>query len=218
MVRRELVPAVSPPRSRPSAGYRAGPGGGYRARPLRSSPARSVAALAGAAFLALPAAAGSASTSPSGDLSLSNEWNRSTWAYAAAPAPIYARPDRRARRVDHAHLETEDGFPEVYLLLSLHTDAHGQTWVRLRIPGRPNGRTGWVLRPTLGAFHATRWLLVINLRRRALTAYFNGRVRFRAPVGVGKPSSPTPPGRFWVREQGLKERELFVPLRAVRSQ
>ena len=25
-------------------------------------------------------------------------------------------------------------------------------------------------------------------------------------------------GRFWVREQGLKERELFVPLRAVRSQ
>jgi hypothetical protein len=193
MVRRELVPAVSPPRSRPSAGY--------RARLLRASLARSLAALAGAAFLTLPVAVGSASTSPSGDLSLSNEWNASTWAYAAAPAPIYARPDRRARRVDHVHLETEDGFPEVYLLLSLHTDAHGQAWVKLRIPGRPNGRTGWVLRPALGAFRETRWLLVIDLRRRALTAYFDGRVRFRAPVGIGKPSSPTPPGRFWVRER-----------------
>jgi hypothetical protein len=193
MVRRELVPAVSPPRSRPSAWN--------RARLLRASLALSLPALAGAAFLTLPVAAGSASTSPSGDLSLSNEWNFSTWAYGAAPAPIYARPDRRARRADHVRLETEDGFPEVYLLLALHTDARGQAWVRLRIPGRPNGRTGWVLRPALSAFHETRWLLVINLRRRALTAYFDGHLRFRAPVGIGRPSSPTPPGRFWVRER-----------------
>jgi hypothetical protein len=141
------------------------------------------------------------SSKPSGEISLSNEWDLTTWAHPLARAPIYARPDARARRIDHVHLETEDGFLEVYVLLALVTDAHGQTWVRLRIPGRPNGRIGWVPRSALGGFHQSHWLVVISLRRRALTAYLHGRVRFRAPIGVGKPSSPTPPGRFWVRER-----------------
>ena len=141
------------------------------------------------------------STEPAGDIILSNERDLTTWAHSLARAPIYALPIRRARRVDHVHIETEDGFPEVYLLLALRIDSRGEVWVRLRIPGRPNGRTGWVLRASLGAFHQTRWLVVIDLRRRALTAYFAGRVRFRAPVGVGKSSTPTPSGRFWVREK-----------------
>jgi hypothetical protein len=116
-------------------------------------------------------------------------------------APIYAHPDARSRRVDHVHLETEDGFPEVYLLLARRIDAQGREWIRLRIPRRPNGRTGWVMREVLEEFHHTRWRVVVSLRRRELTAYNDGRVRFRAPVGVGKPSTPTPPGRFWIRER-----------------
>jgi lipoprotein-anchoring transpeptidase ErfK/SrfK len=74
-------------------------------------------------------------------------------------------------------------------------------WIQLRIPGRPNGRTGWVSRDALGAFHETRWLLVIDRRARRLTAFVDGRPRFTAPVGVGKPSTPTPPGHFWIRER-----------------
>src|SRR4029077_4795100 len=135
-------------------------------------------ALAGACA-AVPATASEGA--PSGVI-LSNERDLTTWAYSLARAPIYAHPDRHARRIDHVHLETEDGYPEVYVLLALRIDARGQVWIRLRIPGRPNGRTGWVPRAALGGFHRTRWLIVINLRVRALTAYFAGHVRFRAPV------------------------------------
>jgi L,D-transpeptidase catalytic domain len=134
------------------------------------------------------------------DAALSDERMLTTWAHPLEAVPIYARPDTHSRRVSHLHLQTEDGFDEVYLLLSSHTDALGREWVRLRIPARPNGRTGWVQRESLGSFHQTHWLVVINLRERRLTAYFKGHVRFTAPVGVGKPSSPTPPGRFWIRE------------------
>ena len=134
------------------------------------------------------------------DVQLSNERTLTTWAHPLEAVPIYAHPDTHARRLSHLHLETEDGFDEVYLLLSSRTDAQGREWVKLRIPARPNGRTGWVQRESLGAFHRTRWLVVINLRERRLTAYFDGRRRYTAPVGVGKPSSPTPPGRFWIRE------------------
>ena len=47
----------------------------------------------------------------------------------------------------------------------------------------------------------TRWRVRINLSLRRMTVYFDGRERLVAPVGVGKPSTPTPTGHFWVRER-----------------
>jgi hypothetical protein len=138
---------------------------------------------------------------PPPDRRLSNERTLTTWAHPWEPAPIYSRPDPRARRVAELHLLTEDGFPEVYLLLATHTDAQGREWVQLRVPQRPNGHTGWVLREVLGSFRVTHWLIVVSLSRRHLDAYLDGRLRQSVPVGVGKPSSPTPPGRFWIRER-----------------
>jgi hypothetical protein len=132
---------------------------------------------------------------------LSNERTQTTWAYAAELLPIYAHPDLRARRISHLHYQTEDGFPEIYLLLRSHTDAQGSRWIKLRIPGRPNGRTGWVSRNALGTFHETHWLVVIDRRTQRLSAFVSGHLRFSAPVGVGKPSTPTPPGHFWIRER-----------------
>jgi len=132
---------------------------------------------------------------------LSNERTLTTWAHPQEPGAIYAKPEPHAQLVGSVHMETEDGFAEVYLLLSSYTDAHGREWVQLRIPGRPNGRTGWAPRELLGEFHTTRWLIVVNLDQRRLTAYFDGRRRMTAPVGVGKPSTPTPPGHFWIRER-----------------
>jgi hypothetical protein len=142
-----------------------------------------------------------ASAPPAADARLSDERTQTTWAHAAELVPIYAEPDVRARGISHLHYQTEDGFPEIYLLLRSHTDAQGRLWIKLRIPGRPNGRTGWVSRDALGAFHGTHWLVVIDRRTRRLTAFVNGRPRFSAPVGVGKPSTPTPPGHFWIRER-----------------
>lgn len=148
-----------------------------------------------------PQQPGTTSPVPAADVRLSNERTLTTWAHPVSTLPIYSRPDTAARRVTRVRLETEDGFAEVYLLLVSHTDAQGRVWIRLRIPGRPNGRTGWVLRSALGAFQQTHWLLVISLRERRLTAYLKGRRRFTAPVGVGKPSTPTPSGHFWIRER-----------------
>jgi hypothetical protein len=132
---------------------------------------------------------------------LSNEWTLTRWAHPLTGGAILTSPRRGSRRVGRIHLETEDGFAEVYLLLSAYTDPSGMEWVELRIPGRPNGRTGWVSREALGDFHRTQWSIVVNLRRRRLSAFFDGRLRRTAPVGVGKPSTPTPTGRFWIRER-----------------
>ncbi|MDT7803347.1 MAG: hypothetical protein QOI78_6780 [Actinomycetota bacterium] len=135
------------------------------------------------------------------DQRLSDERTYTRWAFIAAPAYIYGGGSLRARRVGRLRWYTEDGFPEVYVLLRSHTDAHGQQWIQLRVPGRPNGLTGWVRREALGNFNLTRYLVVVDRHRLRMTVYEGGRKRWSAPVGVGKAGTPTPAGRFWIRER-----------------
>src|SRR5206468_1330534 len=106
---------------------------------------------------------------------LSNEQTVTRWANPAYLGTIYAGPSPSARHVGRLHMDTEDGFPEVYVLLKEHVNATGNHWILLRIPGRPNGQTGWVRRTELRRFGTSHWLLVVNRRAEQLTAYDNGR-------------------------------------------
>ena len=132
---------------------------------------------------------------------LSNETTLTSWAHPEAREWIRARPQPNGRRVARISLLTPDGFPEVYVLLASYVDGDGRTWIEVRIPGRPNGRTGWLPREDLGAFHQTRWRIVVNREERHMTVYYAGRVLRVFPVGVGKPSTPTPAGHFWIDER-----------------
>jgi hypothetical protein len=132
---------------------------------------------------------------------LSNEVTLSTWAHPESPGPIYARPNSHSRQVAKVHLYTADGFLEVYPLLDSFIDAQGNEWVKVRIPGRPNGRTGWVSRELLGSFNRTHWRILVNRETRRMHVYYGGRLVKVFPVGVGKPSTPTPAGHFWVDER-----------------
>ena len=173
---------------------------------MSASPLFTCLALAGA-LLAFPGSSLAAQVvtptapAPGKTVRLSNERTRTLSARIQEAAAIHSQPASSARRIGRLRWQTEDGFAEVYLLLRAYTDANGVEWVQLRIPGRPNGRTGWVLRTALGSFRSTNLLLVVNRRHRTITLYRNGKRRFRRPVGVGKPSSPTPAGHFWIRER-----------------
>jgi L,D-transpeptidase catalytic domain len=132
---------------------------------------------------------------------LSNELTLTVWAHPEGTGRIYLHPSTRASRVAKIHLYDADGFPEVYLLLSSYVDSEGREWVEVRVPGRPNGRTGWMLRELLGSFHRTHWRIVVNRAERRMRVYYDGRLLRVFPVGVGKPSTPTPAGHFWIDER-----------------
>ena len=157
--------------------------------------------MAAVAAIVSVAAAAPAHAQSDGPVRLSDERTFTRWASAAVRAKVYARPSPEARRVGRLRLLTEDGFPEVYVLLASSHDAAGATWVRLRLPQRPNGVTGWVRRDALGPFQLVRTRLVVNRRTLRVTLYVRGKRRFRARVGVGAPGTPTPAGRFWIREK-----------------
>ena len=153
------------------------------------------------AILATAGSALSAKRPHKPDQILSNEITYTRWAYVARIANVYGAPRTSAHRITKLHWLTEDGFSEIYLLLRAHWDSHGLEWVKLRIPGRPNGRIGWVEANALTSFHMTRQRVVINRARLRLYFYDRGHLRWSAPVAVGKPSTPTPSGRFWIRER-----------------
>jgi hypothetical protein len=163
-----------------------------------SSTSRASAALAVVVSIGASAPAHAEPPTP---LRLSNETTFTRWASAVTHAPAYARPSAEARRVGRLRLLTEDGFPEVYVLLTSLRKAPRAIWIRLRLPQRPNNVTAWVRRRALGPFHLVHTRLVVNRRRLRVTLFDRGRRRFRAPVGMGAPGTPTPSGRFWIREK-----------------
>jgi len=136
-----------------------------------------------------------------GTVLLSNERTFARWAHPLRRAPIRWAPRAGARLVASTHMRTEDGFPEVYLALRSWGDREGHSWVEVRIPMRPNGRTGWVRHSALGPLYRVRTVLIVDRQALRSTLYRRGRPVWSAPVGIGKPGTPTPAGRFWIREK-----------------
>jgi hypothetical protein len=145
---------------------------------------------------------------------LSDELTVTRFANAVQRAPVRARPDFKGRHLDRLHYHTEDGPLETYLVLESRVRAlDGTTWVRIRVPGRPNGRTGWVPRDDLGPLFAVTTRLLVDRHALRATLYRSGRRIWTSRIGIGKPSTPTPAGRFWVRTRlkGLGGGTIYGP-------
>lgn len=158
------------------------------------------------ATLLVGAAQASSNASPptqtvAGRETLSNERTLTVWARALTPAAVRANPATDARAVARLHTQTEDGFPEVYVVLAQWRAPGAALWIEVRVPMRPNGTTGWVPRSTLGRFRTVTTELVIRRRGLRLSLYRDGRRILEAPIGIGKSHTPTPAGHFWVRER-----------------
>jgi lipoprotein-anchoring transpeptidase ErfK/SrfK len=143
---------------------------------------------------------------------LSNETTFTRWAYTNLDLKLRKSPATSSKAVGKLHFNTEDGPPEIYLALQMFTTAKGVEWVQVRITGRPNGRKGWVQREGLGEFHLIHVQLVVNRKTLRATLYKNGKQIFKAPVGVGKASTPTPGGKYWIREKLKGFGPVYGPL------
>lgn len=174
-----------------------------RGREASSRTRLGVLAFALPVALALPAAASADSTpGDKGSVRLSNERTLTRWAHPVHQgARIRSLPTARARSIVRTHHLTEDGFPEVYLVLRSWSNSKGRTWLKVRIPMRPNGKKGWVRDSALGPLYRVRTQLVVDRPKLRATLYRRGRQLWSAPVGIGAPSTPTPPGHFWIREK-----------------
>lgn len=107
--------------------------------------------------------------------------------------------DRRARGTRVRAWRPITGGQTVLPVVGHRTTKDGVRWLRVMVPGRPNGRKGWIAKrgtvPT-----TTSWRLVLRTSRRRVLVYHRGRLVRSFAAVVGKPSTPTPRGRFFVEE------------------
>jgi lipoprotein-anchoring transpeptidase ErfK/SrfK len=116
---------------------------------------------------------------------------------------IRSKPDGRTVWVLKARRPIT-GARTVLPVLRRTLDSSGNFWLQVRLPGRVTGGgkpppTGWI-RASRTELQETPWHIVVDLAARRLVVYKYGRVVRRFRAVVGKPSTPTPTGQYFVEE------------------
>jgi hypothetical protein len=148
----------------------------------------------GAVVLSIPASASAGSY-----IRLSDErtWTRS--AFVERSTPVRAGPRIDADKIARLRPFTFHGRPEVVMVLGTR-EVGGRIWLRIRFPGLGR-RIGWVTQQALSGPSIHRTLIVIDRDAPGLRVLRKGKVVQRVSVGVGAIASPTPPGRYYIRER-----------------
>ena len=169
-----------------------------------------IAALAATAAAAAPATTAAAESAgplraagvhgPYGHERLSDERTLTRIGYPTLLYRIRSAPGKQHRVTGKLRFYTEDRAPENYLVLRSTIGSNGKPWLQIRVPRRPNGSKGWVPAPAL-QIRTLKTQLEIDKSRQTAWLRKNGEKIWRSPVGIGAPGTPTPAGRFWVRER-----------------
>ncbi len=117
---------------------------------------------------------------------------------------VRSAPSRTASVVTKLSQFRPDFHPRTVMAIDERRGAAGApTWYRISVPGRPNGRTGWIPAAAAEVKPVDRWLVVYRGSRK-FQFYVDGRLRRTGPVAVGARGMETPIGLFYVQS-------TFVP-------
>jgi L,D-transpeptidase catalytic domain len=128
----------------------------------------------------------------------------SLWAPVRRPIAIRDAPSAGGSIVAHVTSSTPEGTENIVLVTG-PTRSAGGLWV----PVRAAETTGWAPRAALGGYEAVDTRLLVDTSTFTATLLRANRVVFRARIGVGTASAPTPTGSFYVRNQLTRYRSAF---------
>ena len=153
----------------------------------------------GAGLVAVPAAGAGASTA-SAPAAIATVTAIGSGPIAWPSVAVRSQPSHTAAVLKTMTQFRPDFRPRVVLALSQRNDPKTgkPTWYRITIPGRPNGRTGWIPAASASLKPIDRWL-VIYRGARTFEFYVNGKIMRTGKVAVGKKGTETPTGLFYVQ-------------------
>lgn len=112
---------------------------------------------------------------------------------------VRSAPRRHARRVAVLREFRSDYRPQVVLVVASIRDKRtgAASWHRIVVPGRPNGRRGWIPAAS-AAIRPLNRLITIDRSRRRLALWQGRRLLLSTTVAVGARGMETPLGLFYV--------------------
>lgn len=112
-------------------------------------------------------------------------------AYRAPGGPVLA----------HFGKVNVNDYPTVFGVVGEQLTARcGIPWLKVQLPIKPNGVTGWIrTRDVDVAVVHTR--ILVDLSARRVTLFRDGRRVLATPAAIGSPATPTPVGSFYVNQR-----------------
>lgn len=131
-------------------------------------------------------------------VALSHLGGVSRYAFLERAVAIRAAPSAHSRALGQLRTGTFWGTSTIVQALAQTQGGRAGSWTRVRAAYAPHDVVGWVPTRDLSALHEVHTWMRVNRERLTLTLIRDGRVVFRAPVGVGQPQWPTPAGQYFI--------------------
>ncbi len=122
---------------------------------------------------------------------------------ATAIRALDVRRTLHARERLRFQVKNVNGVATVFGIIAARVDAACRTTqYKVHLPVRPNGSTGW-LRSVDVRVGTVRTRITVDLSKRRITLFRDGRIVLLTTAAIGAPSTPTPTGRFYVNQRLL---------------
>ena len=143
---------------------------------------------------------------------------QSYYAFVEKAVGAKSQPKTSARTVGKLRLKTGEGTDDLVLVIARTTDSKDRVWLKVRLPIRPNGTTGWVQESALSELQPVQTWIKVSTKTYKVTVIKKGKRVFSASVGVGQSQWPTPKGQFYIRAKLTNFGDAFYgPLAYVTS-
>jgi lipoprotein-anchoring transpeptidase ErfK/SrfK len=90
--------------------------------------------------------------------------------------------------------EADKAIPQVFLVEEQRADG----WIRVLLPERPNGSSGWI-RASEANVTQNPYRILITLGEHKITVFERNKASYEGPIAIGAPATPTPPGKYYTR-------------------
>ncbi len=128
-----------------------------------------------------------------------------TWKKVA----VHAQPTRESKIVAVLRSSGRTSAPSgARARAGAHPETGQPTWYRISVPGRPNGKTGWVPAGSV-ELRPVRKRLFVDRSERRFEFWDGDRLVRKGKVAVGAPGAETPTGLFYVQSKFTPNAEIL---------
>jgi lipoprotein-anchoring transpeptidase ErfK/SrfK len=111
--------------------------------------------------------------------------------------PVRARPSAASKVIARLPQFRPDYRPMTVLALDVTRHGGKPAWYRISVPGRPNGRTGWIPASAV-QLRPVKRQIVIRLGARRMELWRGRTLEYSTTVAIGARGMETPVGLFYV--------------------
>ena len=119
--------------------------------------------------------------------------SRAVPAKAGSPLTIWRNPGGDPQQV----LPPKTSYGTALVVLVDHAEG---AWIKVLLPTRPNGSTGWVKRTDV-TLQVVQDAIEVDVTRHTITVTLAGQKPVTGSVAVGSTQNPTPTGRYYVTDK-----------------